>query len=100
MSESRDGADEPASTDAEEPVPALFATSGSALTPDLEAIAAIIDEDEPPARIVGGKRKVASLGTAQVQLALATCDEAPAASCEKRARRTAQEPCDLPSASS
>ena len=65
------------SADAKEEV-ALFATRppDGALPTDLQAIAALIDEDDaavrPPAHAAGqpGKRNRASLGTAQVCLAL------------------------------
>ena len=59
----------------EEEMPALFMTSMPAGGPTagLEAIAALIDEEEAAPR--SGKRKAASMGTAQVHLALATCDE-------------------------
>ena len=56
----------------------LFATSvpAAGLNPAMQAIAALIDEDETPAPSGSGgrKRKAASLGTAQVHLALATCE--------------------------
>ena len=66
---------------ADEDSPALFATAvpKAGLTPSLQAIAALIDEDDDDAavpRAFTGKRKFASLGTAQVQLALAsTCGD-------------------------
>lgn len=63
-------------------VPALFATHApaSGLAPDLQAIAALIDEEDEPAAAscyaARGKRKAASLGTAQVHLALTSCGAA------------------------
>lgn len=60
----------------------LFATRvpDAGLTPGLQAIAALIDEDEevegkPQQHGASRKRKAASMGTAQVHLALASfCD--------------------------
>ena len=68
--------EDPASSSA---MPALFATSVPAggLTSELQALAAIIDEDEPVAAekpaSSSRKRKAASLGETQVELALLDC---------------------------
>ena len=59
-------------------VPALFATSAPAgpLPPQLAAVAALIDEESPAPR--AAKRKRATLGEAQVCLALTGIEAAPA----------------------
>lgn len=76
----------------EDDVP-LFATRmpSGGMTAGLSAIAALIDEDEAP-QGHGRKRKHASMGEAQVQLALAGCDDifssAPScAACQSSAAR-------------
>ena len=61
---------------------ALFATRvpPDGLGADLQALAAMVDEDEPGEGEGGPssrKRKAASIGTAQVHLALASCGDAP-----------------------
>ena len=63
----------------------LFATRlpTGGLTPGLQAIAALIDEDDDdkcsrPSRVIGGKRKASSMGETQVMLTLSNCMERPA----------------------
>lgn len=66
----------------------LFATSvpSGGLTNALQAVAALIDEDDEQPSSSCRKRKAASLGTAQVHLALATCE-----SLEPRSQRRRNE---------
>lgn len=78
----------------EEELP-LFATHVPAggLTPGLQAIAALIDEQDddapvPPAS-ASRKRKASSMGTAQVHLSLASCGGGETSCAPPEAKRTA-----------
>ena len=62
--------------------PVLFASHVPAggLTVGMQAVAALLDEEEAPGAAssrLGRKRNRASMGEVQIQLALASCDQAP-----------------------